>query len=184
MTAKTAPRCTGTNSERAAASAANLRDLIGHLSAGPMGIAEARAAIKLSTSGARKYFHDLIAAGIVESGRESLTVPLAYCLTTDAARVATYIASLGHPVFAPNPRRSSVARVQRDASRHIHVMHDDAHFAVRIRRMPVAPDPLALDRAFFRPPVADAAPRLAMPVIPPKPQGFPVPGDYRFMVPA
>lgn len=94
--------------------------------------------------------------------------------------IAEYIAGIGTRPKAPtrvNPK-------QADKSRHFHVMHDDAAFKVKLHRAPAAPDPMALPAGFFAPRQADPEPRLAMPVIPPKPQGFPVPGEYRFQVPA
>lgn len=87
---------------------------------------------------------------------------------------------------APNlPGSRALATAQRDASCHIHLMQDDAHYTVRIHRMAISSDPLALPADFFRPSrdCGEPARRVVAPRSP-KLTGFAALDSVRFELPA
>lgn len=138
---------------------------------------------EFSKNGAGRYVKDLLEGGIIEIAR--LTAPTTYSpglpvywQTADDATIAAFMVSIS----IPTGNIVKAKKVKVDTSRNLHVMHDDAYFKVKMHRAPVAADPLGLPADFFRSRADDGEklPRHAMPVIPPKPSGFPVPGQVRF----
>lgn len=138
-----------------------------------------------SQNGAGKYCNDLLNGEIIEISRfteHSAKTPgrPVYWLTASEEKIADFLAKVA--VKTGNAEQFKKAKV--DKSRQFHVMHDDTAFKVKLHRAPVAADPMALPADFFRPPamifVSPPCAHFAMPVIPPKPQGFPVPGAHLF----
>jgi hypothetical protein len=159
-----------------------MRALIGHFQLGEMRQSEIQDAISLSPSGARKYIRELIDFSIITVDRYEDGGPMSigiavFRLNRCENTVAKFIESLdagGNAI----PKR---VKKSHGEDRQLHLMGEAVPAAVRMRMRPVAPDPIALPASFFRPPQADAEPLAwAMPVIPPKPAGFPVPSSYRF----
>lgn len=136
--------------------ARKFKDIIAMLRAGGVNRAEVAEALTIEPHEA--------SALLAQLGRAGVTIPtvnpgvyfgsrVTHRLSDDQGAIHTFIARLD----APRTPRS--VRSQQDDGR----------------------DPLALPASFFHPPQADAEPLTwAMPVIPPKPAGFPVPSSYRF----
>lgn len=127
---------------------ANIRRLIAALGEREMKRGEIYEFLHLSPSGGRKYLFDLKQA--IEIAR---TIPGA-------------IGRPGHPVYrlaSPEavkqfldtldanavPYRAKDKRGQTPVGRRFHIMQDDVGFAVKVHRLAVAADPMALPRPFF-----------------------------------
>lgn len=142
---------------RTAARIIKLKSLIAELGRRRMLRDEICSFLKFAPSGARKYIKDLREVGLITLDE------IGYGLIDDQARVDSFLAHLDANAKSPSNlggRPSALAQAQGDSKRKFHVMRDDEYFAVRVRRAPIAPDPLALPREFFAPPVAcgDAEP--------------------------
>jgi len=132
----------------------NLRRLVGALLVGPLSRAAIGNLLEMGPSGVRKYLADLGARVTSARGDEGL---MCY-LTITPEQAHAYLAQLA---AAPVSRPTGVPKRPRDvatngAGRHIHVMHDDSHFAVRLHSAPAARDPLVA--AFFGLRAAEARP--------------------------
>jgi hypothetical protein len=96
--------------------------------------------LAIGPSGVRKYMVDL--GGIIESSGEH--GHLICRLTSDSAKVATYLATLDSQMEARpiKPRACALTIAARDPARHFHIMEDDVEFKVRpVRKIP-AHDPV------------------------------------------
>lgn len=108
--------------------------------------------LQVGPSGVRKYVKDLgdkIAIARYVDGTATYRGDPVYCLTMTQGQTQAYLASLA---AAPTARpaaasKSAFSLASQDPSRHIHIMEDDAHFAVRLNRSPATRDPLVA--AFF-----------------------------------
>jgi len=117
--------------------------------------------LELSPSGVRKYVAEL-GARIMIARFEDET-PLSrgtpvYCLAISIEQAQAYLQQLGGMprARAAKGQRSAMGAAANDPSRHIHVMVDDAHYAVRLHTAPPARDPLVA--AFFGQRAAEARP--------------------------
>lgn len=132
----------------------NMRRLVSALLVGPMSRTAIGNLLEMGPSGVRKYLADLGERVTSVRGDEGLLCYLA--ITPEQAQA--YLAQLAAaPVSRPTgvPKRvSDVATI--GAGRHIHVMQDDSHFAVRLHSAPATRDPLVA--AFFGSRRAEARP--------------------------
>lgn len=133
--------------------------------------------LNFSPSGVRKYLADLRASSLVEvdGEHEVGTGNEQYCLVSDEQLIDSFLAGLAElRKTAPTRiKKSNVDLALRDKTRHIHIIHDDAYYAVRVRRVEVAPDPRALPKDFFKPSGGSIpAPVRIEPVVPAVPTGF------------
>ena len=123
----------------------NLRRLVAALLVGPLSREAIGNLLEMGPSGVRKYLNDLGERITTARGDDGLMCYLA--ITPEQAHA--YLAQLAAaPVSRPTglPKRpKDVATI--GAGRHIHVMQDDMHFAVRLHSAPAARDPLVA--AFF-----------------------------------
>lgn len=125
----------------------NIRTLIATLQMRALTRSEIGDLLKVGPSGVRKYLADL--AGKVafdyDAGRQ-------YCRLVIGAEEATaYLAQLaiGAAARPASGRLTDFDKAVRDPARHFHILADDEHYAIRLRRAPVVRDPLVA--AFFGP---------------------------------
>lgn len=103
--------------------------------------------LKLSPSGVRKYLAELgsrvTIARFEDETSTSRGMPV-YCLTISIEQAQAYLLQLGAMprARAAKGQRSAMSIAAHDPSRHIHIMADDAHYAVRLHTAPAARDPL------------------------------------------
>jgi hypothetical protein len=102
--------------------------------------------LQVGPSGVRKYVADLgdriAVARYVDSTATFIGFPV-YCLAITGGEARAYL--LGLSAQAPSRRKGRISELtlaERDPARHVHIMRDDAHFAVRVTRAIPAPDPL------------------------------------------
>jgi len=117
--------------------------------------------LKLSPSGVRKYVAELGARIMIarfEDGTPTWLGTPVYCLAISIEQAQAYLLQLGGtPRVRPaKGQRSAMSSAANDPSRHIHVMVDDAHYAVRLHTAPAARDPLVA--AFFGQRAAEVRP--------------------------
>lgn len=110
--------------------------------------------LQVSPSGVRKYIKDLGAAievdHYVDGTAKFIGFPV-YRLAMTQEEARAYLASLA-AAPAARPVRASASALSvasQDPTRRFHILADDAHYAVRVNRSPVARDPLVA--AFFGP---------------------------------
>lgn len=107
--------------------------------------------MKISQSGCRKYLADLADGAIVVLSRREPTVKFGhvgqpvYKLITTAEKIEQFLKDAVTVVPEDEPRQ-----VKTTPGRHFHIMADDTHYAIRVSRAAVAPDPFALPVEFFR----------------------------------
>jgi len=97
--------------------------------------------LKIGPSGVRKYLADL--CQLVELVRDA--DEQVFRLTADADKARAFLASLeALPVARPVKNRppTPMELAARDPARHIHIMHDDEEFKVRIQRGLPAHEPM------------------------------------------
>jgi hypothetical protein len=114
---------------------------------GAMTRAEIGDVLKMGPSGVRKYLVDL--GEKVSFGYVGGTQLCRLTLSTEEA--PAYVAQLTREAAA-RPRTvnaSDFDKAMRDPARHFHILADDEHYAIRLRRTPVMRDPLIA--AFFGP---------------------------------
>jgi len=124
-----------------------LRILVNALYAGPLTREEMGDLLKIGPSGVRKYLVEL-RGKVAEKGAAG---EQRCSLTLTAAEAADYLASLAAQAATRPPvrRLSDFDKAARDPARHFHILADDAHYAIRLRRAPIVRDPLV--EAFFGP---------------------------------
>lgn len=118
----------------------NLRRLVVELSVRSMRRDEIGNLLQMGPSGVRKYIADLgDRVSIVRTGDG-----VVYFLSMTPEQVQSYLSQIAAaPVVRPKRTpRSPLMLALRDSSRRIHVMVDDAHYAVRLHTAPAARDPL------------------------------------------
>lgn len=118
----------------------SMKRLVAEMAVRDMTLADVGYWIDMSPSGARKYIYDLVGAGLVTQAglvnptRYSLGKP-SYRLTDDAGAVASFLAEIempdGSPIARPSPKQAGVKLA---AGRHVHIMGDDVHYAVRLSK--------------------------------------------------
>lgn len=123
-----------------------MKALLAELAKTDMTLIDMSATIGCSPSGTRKYMLELMRAkllvvhAIIEPNRFSHGKPL-YRLVGDAAQVAAFVAGIelppGSAVARPSPKQ---AARQLEPGRHLHIMGDDVHYAVRLNRSEVIRD--------------------------------------------
>lgn len=164
------------NNKQVAKRIDNMKRLVDELGLRLMTPADMGQFLGFSPSGVRKYLADLREARILEAhGTDFVSGRMNYGVVDDPAQVAAFLAGLASArKDAPSRRmKSNVDLALSDKSRHFHLLQDDAYYAIRVSKVVVAPDPLALHRDFFKASGASlpAAVR-ATPVIPAAPTGF------------
>jgi len=106
---------------------------------GEMTRAEIGDVLKMGPSGVRKYLVDLgekVTFGSIGGTQ--------FCrLTLSAEEATAFVAKLtSEAAGRPRPPRASdFDKAKRDPARHFHILDDDEHYAIRLRRTPVARDP-------------------------------------------
>lgn len=179
--AKVSPRAGRYNEFRTA----NFKRIIETLRTGAMDRAKAAEALGITLQNASKYFCDLAKHGVTEFASGPCTAfavgrTIQHRLTGDEKAIDAFLESLDAPREC-HPARSKITA---DPARHFHLIcRDSLTFAP-----PAAShgaDPLGLPKRFFKPkPVRGETMARFLPVIPPKPPGFPVPSNFAFQVPA
>jgi hypothetical protein len=105
-----------------------LRILVGELQSGEMSRAAIGALLEMGPSGVRKYLVDL--RGMIALRADDGDQVCRWTASADATRA--YLATLSTTAAAAPARPRPAVRI--DTSRHIHIMRDDEHFAVRVLR--------------------------------------------------
>jgi len=123
----------------------NLRRLVAALLVGPLSREAIGNILEMGPSGVRKYLADLGERVTNVRGADGLMCYLA--ITPEQAQA--YLAQLA---TAPVSRPTGMPKRPKDIAtigpgRHVHIMADDAHYAVRLHTAPAARDPLVA--AFF-----------------------------------
>lgn len=164
---------------------AKMITLIEELRLRPMTLADMGDHLKFSPPGTRKYLGELRAAHLVDEDAAPITRERTYTIVDDGPRVKAFIASMSGDGNVPTRRGapSNLDVAKRDPARHFPLLADDAHYSVRIRRAPVAPDPLALPEGFFKPSRIDDEPLERTPAAQVARSSFPVPNSAAFVVP-
>lgn len=129
-----------------------MRNLVNALMAGELERDEIGQVLQVGPSGIRKYLAELGAR--VEVGRYIDPAPgfhgfPVYRLAITQGEAREFLASIEVGAL-PRPRKestSALAIAARNPTRHFHILHDDAHYMVRVDRAPAMRDPLVA--AFF-----------------------------------
>lgn len=116
--------------------------------------------LSMSTGGGKSYMRELRCAEVVDvithrSTRAGQPAPV-YRLTGDDAVIDAYLAALNQceSHATPEPRSTLLERALKDPTRHVHIMHDDAHYQPTMHRFIPFRD--ALVAALFGAPGAHA----------------------------
>lgn len=108
--------------------------------------------LELSPSGVRKYVAELgsriTIARFEDQTPTSRGTPV-YCLAISIELAQAYLLQLGGMprARAAKGQKTAMTSAANDPSRHIHILADDAHYAVRLHTAPASRDPLVA--AFF-----------------------------------
>lgn len=144
MTAPTMrTRCTSMTEQRTA----NLKSLVAELAIREMQVDDICTHLKMSPSGARKYIADLRAAGVMVLARHADATATyagkaAYRLVSDPLLVSEFLAQIEQHKHQPRIPAPPARVLPVVPGRHLHIMADDTHYAVRINRQPAIRDPL------------------------------------------
>lgn len=131
----------------------NLRRLVAELLVRSMRRDEVGDFLQMGPSGVRKYIKEL---GERVSIVRTPDGPV-YFIAMTAAQAQAYLEQLAAvPVSRPTGRPKQLAERVLAPGRHIHMMMDDSHYAVRLHSAPAARDPLVA--AFFGQRAAEVRP--------------------------
>lgn len=136
-------RCTSMTEQRTA----NLKSLIAELATREMQIDDICEHLKMSPSGGRKYIADLRAAGVMVLARHvDATATYAgkacYGLASDPLLVSEFLRQIEQHKYQPRIPAPPARALPAVPGRHVHIMADDTHYAIRINRHPAMRDPL------------------------------------------